>query len=62
MKIKHNLEAGPWELMPVILATWESEMGRLQFKATSGQTVPETPISNNGWVLACHPSYERKQK
>jgi hypothetical protein len=29
--------AGPWWLTPILLATWEAEIGRIKFKASLGK-------------------------
>jgi hypothetical protein len=34
---KRNLRAGTWWLTPIILATWEAEIRRISFKASSGK-------------------------
>jgi hypothetical protein len=41
--LKIEVEAGLWWLTPVILATWETEMGRIAVQSQHGQTVDKTP-------------------
>jgi hypothetical protein len=33
--------------MPIILATWEAEIGKIKFKASSGEEVDKIPVSTN---------------
>jgi hypothetical protein len=43
--IKKRQLAGCWWLTPVILATWEGEIRRMEVSDQSGKKVCETPIS-----------------
>jgi hypothetical protein len=42
--LKIEVEAGLWWLTPVILATWETDLGRIAVQSPSGQIVRD-PIS-----------------
>jgi hypothetical protein len=42
---KNKIWAGHWWLMPVILANWETEIGRIAVWGQPGQVILKTPIS-----------------
>jgi hypothetical protein len=43
-KKKRNEITGQWQLMPIILATWEAEMRRIKVQDQTRQILPEIPI------------------
>jgi hypothetical protein len=42
--IKITMKLGAWWFIPIILAIWETEIGRIKVQVELGQLVPETPI------------------
>jgi hypothetical protein len=54
---KERFSLAQW-LTPVILTTWEAEIGRTAIQGQPQKKVSETPISTNKKLGICHLSYE----